>query len=115
MTGFAGDRCHMLVDVRKPVGMALVGIMAVFAAAHAALGVWCDVELGTLSACNVVIGSLQILVDVQDARIVEQVIGLRLLSFVCVCRIVQGVVTICTLELPFSVDIPGSVQVVLSA
>ena len=95
--------------------MSLVRIVTGVAAAHGAFELRRNVELRALAAGEVVIWFLQIFADIQDARIVKQMIGFRLLGFICMGRIVQGIVTIGALQLSFGVNIPGAIEIFLAA
>ena len=89
MTGFAGDGVHVGFDVWQPIVMTFVIVVAVLTATHRAFIFGCDVELGTLSACEVVIGAFEIFTNFQRTWIVDEMLRIICLKFTQMRGIVQ--------------------------
>ena len=81
MAGLASDCVNMGLHIRKPVSVSLVVIMAILTAAHRAFELGRGVELRALSACEVMVGALQVLADLQGARIIKQMLWIVALNF----------------------------------
>ena len=100
----------MRLDIGQPVPVADRGIVTVLAATHGALVFGRHVDLRALAPRDIVIGSLQVLVDVEGARLIAQVRRTSALDHIDVRRIVQRVVAVRALQLALGVDIPGPAQ-----
>ena len=103
----------MALGVRQPAGVRLRGIVTRFTAPHRALAVRRHVVLSTFAACEVVVRTLQVLADIQPARIVSEVGGAVGACFLRVGGVIKGIVTVGTLKLAFGVYIPGTAELVL--
>ena len=109
MAAFAGQLFEVALGVGQPV-VGIHGVMAGFAAPHAALQLGGNGVLGALAAGKVVVGALQVLANLQAAGVKFQVLGAGLARFFVIGRVVQREVAVGALHAALGVDIPGAHQ-----
>ncbi len=109
VAAFAGQLFEVALGVGQPV-VGIHGVMAGFAAPHAALQLGGNGVLGALAAGKVVVGALQVLANLQAAGVKFQVLGAGLARFFVIGRVVQREVAVGALHAALGVDIPGAHQ-----